>query len=386
MTKGNWKWLAITLGVIAFVAVVAAIYFAWPRSVSVPATVPPAEQVPTATSLPEKMPVLAEAVVARAPMVSTEPAATAVAETASACCETVFVDLGTAPEGVWSNASAVLVPEGWCVVLRRDQRWQQSREEVELRQTWQEGATEDYLLLCNPDPGSRYYSLEGEFGGRPGGHEGFWNDQAKAIWVFPDPKVASCRQGTVVLYENDQEPYGWEFSIGTDGKVSFAPSAVVPSPQPEAVVTLPLQQPQNTPAPQAQAPTELPPQPTQPAPKPAGQEFSLAEDLRQRSDVQILNDRSSWDGKGNGMVSLIRIPEGSSAEFLFQRWGPPGVWNQVEAEKLVTLSQGVYDLESWEGGAFNDALQRVVIEKGTVVLFENSDGSGITITLAHSRG
>ncbi|MGI6776233.1 MAG: hypothetical protein ACOX5S_03040 [Patescibacteria group bacterium] len=381
MTKKQLMWLAITLGVIAFVAIGATIYFAWPRSVS-PVAVSSAEQVSTATLLPT-VPTLVEATVT--PMVSTEPASAAVAETASACCETVFVDLGTAPEGVWSNASAVLVPEGWCVVLRRDQRWQQSREEVELRQTWQEGATEDYLLLCNPDPGSRYYSLEGEFGGRPGGHEGFWNDQAKAIWVFPDPKVASCRQGTVVLYENDQEPRGWSFSIGTDGKVSFAPAAV-PSPQPEAVVTLPLQQPQNTPAPsQAQAPTELPSQPTQPASKLAGKEFSLAEDLRQRSDVQILSDRPDWDGRGNGLVSLIRIPEGSQAEFLFQRWGPPGVWNQVEAEKLVTLGQGVYDLTSWEGGIFNDALQRVVIERGTVVLCENSDGSGIVITFNADR-
>jgi hypothetical protein len=138
------------------------------------------------------------------------------------------------------------------------------------------------------------------------------------------------------------------------------------------------------PVPQAQAPAELPPQPTQPVLKPAGKEFSLAEDLRQRSGVQILNDRSSWDGRGNGMISLIRIPEGSQAEFLFQRWGPPGVWNQVEAEKLVTLGPGVYDLESWEGGIFNDALQRVVVERGTVALCENSDGSGITITLTGS--
>ncbi len=376
MTRRQWKRLAITLGVIAFVAIGATIYFAWPKPTS--AAVLPMEQVPTATSLPEKMPVLAGAVVARTPMVSTEPASAAVAETAAACCETVFVDLGTAPEGVWSNASAVLIPEGWCVVLRRDQLWQQVRDEVELRLTWDQGATEDYLLLCNPGPGSRYYSLEGEYGGRP---RDWWNDQAKAIWAFPDPKATSCRQGTVVLYENDQEPLGWSFSIGTDGEVSFTPAAVL-SPQPEAAVTLPLQQPQNTPASsQAQAPTELPSQPTQPAPKPAGKEFSLAEDLRQRSDVQIINDRSSWDGKGNGMVSLIRIPEGSQAEFLFQRWGPPGVWNQVEAEKLVTLSQGVYDLGSWESGSFNDALQRVVIEKGTVALSENSDGSGITITL-----
>ncbi len=366
MTKRSWRRLAIILGVIALVAVVAAIWFAWPKATAVSAM--PEEQNPAV--LP-----------ASRAVVSAETVVTSTTSTDPACRGAVFVDLGTAPEGVWSNASAVVIPEGWCVVLWRDQLWQQSRDEVKLRQTWQEGATEDYLLLCNPGPGSRYYSLEGEFGGRPGGHEGFWNDQAKAIWVFPDPKAASCRQGTVFLYENDEEPYGWELSIRTDGEVSFTPAAVSAS-QSEAVVASSLQQPQNMPVLQAQAPAELPSQPTPPVSKPAGKEFSLAEDLRQRSGVQILNDRSSWNGRGNGIVSLIRIPEGSQAEFLFQRWGPPGVWNQVEAEKLVTLNQGVYDLENWEGGTFNDALQRVIVERGTVVLCENSDGSGITITLA----
>jgi hypothetical protein len=149
---------------------------------------------------------------------SAEPTSTAVAETASACCETVFVDLETsAPEGVWSNSSGILIPEGWCVVLQRDQRWQQSRNEVELRQTWDKGATEDYLLLCNSDPGAKFYSLESEFGGRP---RDWWNDQAKAIWVFPDPKVASCRQGTIVLYENDDSSNpGWLFEIPVGGTV-----------------------------------------------------------------------------------------------------------------------------------------------------------------------
>jgi len=199
MTKRSWKSLAITLGVIAIVTIVVAIYLVWPRSVSV--AVSSAEQVPTASLS----------------MVSTEPS-TAVAETASACCETVFVDLETsAPEGVWSNSSGILIPEGWCVVLQRDQRWQQSRNEVELRQTWDKGATEDYLLLCNSDPGAKFYSLESEFGGRP---RDWWNDQAKAIWVFPDPKVASCRQGTIVLYENDDSSNpGWLFEIPVGGTV-----------------------------------------------------------------------------------------------------------------------------------------------------------------------
>ncbi len=211
MTKKQLMWLAITLGVIAFVAIGATIYFAWPRSVS-PVAVSSAEQVSTATLLPT-VPTLVEATVT--PMVSTEPASAAVAETES-CCKTVFVDLETsAPEGVWSNASGILIPEKWCVVLQRDQRWQQSRNEVELRLTWQEGATEDYLVLCNPGPGgARLFSLESDYGGRPGGHQGFWNDQTKAVWAFPDPKAPDCGAGTIVLYENDDSDNpGWVFEI-----------------------------------------------------------------------------------------------------------------------------------------------------------------------------
>lgn len=211
MTRKQWKRLAIAFIAIAIVAVVAAIWFAWPKSTSSIVALP-MEQVPTATSL-SAVPVLAEAAAATAPTASAKPTAVLVAEAVTNCCQSVLVDLETAPEGVWSNASGILIPEGWCVVLYRDQLWQQARNEVELRQTWQEGATEDYLLLCNPGPGSRYYSLEGEFGGRPGGHEGFWNDQAKKVWAFPDPNAA-CQQGNIVLYENDdQTDPGWTFEI-----------------------------------------------------------------------------------------------------------------------------------------------------------------------------
>jgi len=200
-----WKWIVLVL-VVAGIAIGARNL--WPKLV--PVAVPPVEQVPTAT-LPT-VPTAAEATAT--PTVSAELMATIVAETATDCCQPVFVDLKTnAPEGVWSNVSGILIPEGWFVVLYRDQLWQQARNEVELRQTWQEGATEDYLLLCNPGPGSRYYSLEGEFGGRPGGHEGFWNDQAKKVWAFPDPNAA-CQQGNIVLYENDdQTDPGWTFEI-----------------------------------------------------------------------------------------------------------------------------------------------------------------------------
>lgn len=201
-----WKWIVLTL-VVAGIAIGARNL--WPKPTL--AAVLPMEQVPAATSLPTIT--LVEATVT--PMVSTEPTATAVAETATACCGTVVVDLETsAPEGVWSNASGILIPEGWCALLERDQLWQQSRDEVELRLDWKEGATEDYLVLCNPGPGARFYSLEDSYGGRPGGHEGFWNDQTKKVWAFPDPQTAGCRPGIVVLYENDDSnDLGWSFEI-----------------------------------------------------------------------------------------------------------------------------------------------------------------------------
>jgi len=130
------------------------------------------------------------------------PTLTATATLTITSCCSIFVNLDQVPKGIWSNASAVLMPEGWCVVLQRNQLWQQTRDKEELRQTWQEGATEDFLLLCNPGPGSRFFSLEESYGGRPGGHEGFWNDQVKRIWLFPDPNSDQCGQPGVRHYFN----------------------------------------------------------------------------------------------------------------------------------------------------------------------------------------
>ncbi len=190
MTGKQWRWMAIALGVIAIVAIGATIYFAWPRSAS-------AGQVPTMS-----------------PTIS--PTSVMEMPTEELCCQTTFVDLETAPEGVWSNASALLLSEGWCAVIQRDQSWQQVRDETELRKTWEQGATEDFLLLCNPGPGSRFYSLEDSYGGRPGGHEGFWNDQAKKVWAFPDPTAACQPGGIIVLYENDDSNPGWVFEISIE--------------------------------------------------------------------------------------------------------------------------------------------------------------------------
>jgi len=201
-----WKWILLVL-IVAGIAI--GVRNLWPRLVL--AAVPLAEQIPTTAAL-STVPAVAEATAT--PTVSAEPTSTAVAETTDVCCETVFVDLETAPEGVLSNASAALVPEGWCIVIQRDQSWQQSRDEVELRKSWEQGATEDFLLLCNRGPGARFFSLEESYGGRPGGHEGFWNDQTKKVWAFPDPSSDVCQPGVIVLYENDDaDDLGWSLEI-----------------------------------------------------------------------------------------------------------------------------------------------------------------------------
>lgn len=128
-------------------------------------------------------------------------------------CNSIHVDLKDAPEGVWSNASGLLLAEGWCAVIERDQSWQQTRDETELRKTWEEGATRDYLLICNPGPGSRFYSLQDEYGGRP---RNWWNDQAKKAWFFclPNTPLSGEEPIVAVLYEHDDKlEEGWEFPI-----------------------------------------------------------------------------------------------------------------------------------------------------------------------------
>lgn len=126
-------------------------------------------------------------------------------------------------------------------------------------------------------------------------------------------------------------------------------------------------------------PTVPLPEPS-PTPLPEKKEFNLSLNLREQEGVTILNDRPDWDGKANGLVSLITV--NGTAEFLFQRWGPPDKWDTVEAEKTVTLGEGSYNLVEYEGGIWNDTLQKVTItEGGVVVLSEESDGSGITIIL-----
>ncbi len=113
----------------------------------------------------------------------------------------------------WSNASALLLVEGWCALVERDQAWQQVRDEEALRKTWKEGATEDYLLLCNPGPGSRLFNLQDSFGGRP---PDWWNDQAKAVLLFRLPGVTTSDDLVIaVLYEHDDDQLeeGWEFPI-----------------------------------------------------------------------------------------------------------------------------------------------------------------------------
>jgi hypothetical protein len=135
-------------------------------------------------------------------------------ETECSDCSTIFVNLEDAPEGVWSNASALLLAEGWCAVIQRNQIWQQVRDEVELRKTWEQGATEDFLLLCNSGPGSRFYSLQDEYGGRP---RDWWNDQAKKVWFFCLNKDGPPPANNIIaiLYEHDDDRLkeGWDLPI-----------------------------------------------------------------------------------------------------------------------------------------------------------------------------
>ena len=126
-------------------------------------------------------------------------------------------------------------------------------------------------------------------------------------------------------------------------------------------------------------PTVPLPEPS-PTPLPEKREFNLSLNLREQAGVTILNDRPDWDGRANNLVSLITV--NGTAEFLFQRWGPPGKWDTVEAEKTITLGEGIYNLTEWEEGIWNDTLQKVTIAEGdVVVLFEENDGSGIAIVL-----
>ena len=125
-------------------------------------------------------------------------------------------------------------------------------------------------------------------------------------------------------------------------------------------------------------PTSLIPTP----PPEQEREFNLSLNLKEQEGVAILNDRSDWDGRANNLVSSITV-EGT-ATFLFQRWGPPGVWNEIQEEKLVTLNGGTYNLSEWEEGKWNDCLQKVIVPPGTaVVLFENSNATGIGIAITN---
>ncbi len=128
-------------------------------------------------------------------------------ETECSDCSTIFVNLEDAPEGVWSNASALLLAEGWCAVLERDQTWQEANGV-----SWEKGATRDYLLICNPGPGSRFFSLQDEYGGRP---RDWWNDQAKRGWFFCLTEDSPDTDTIAVLYEHDDDRLeeGWKFSI-----------------------------------------------------------------------------------------------------------------------------------------------------------------------------
>ena len=122
------------------------------------------------------------------------PTSTAVPGTA--CCKTVFVDLGTAPEGVWSNASAVLIPEdgAWSAgVINAGDKVGTSRTSSNLARGRQK------TFCCSVTLGRVHGTTR-------------WKQATVAVLKssgmtrqenlgFPDPKTIAG--GTIVLYEND---------------------------------------------------------------------------------------------------------------------------------------------------------------------------------------
>jgi len=289
------------------------------------------------------------------------------------CCPILYADLEQAPEGVWSNASALLLAEGWCVVIQRDQSWQQVRDEVELRKTWQEGATEDYLLLCNKGPGGRFFSLQDEFGGRP---RDWWNDQAKKVWAFCLYENTPHNNVVAVLYEHDDGREGWQYAITLDmtltrkegkGAITTGDIAIVDTGEseeilPTATQTMPTATPVATSVPEGL-----------PTAQAAPQCLFVGETLVSSDKIRVETNESDnfYD------TSVIEVVKGQ-VEVVFENWdGGTRNWSET-----VTLGPGTYNLESVESGRYNDRLQRICASSpAKVVLFQHHDRTGKTATV-----
>ncbi len=285
-----------------------------------------------------------------------------------ACCFPLYVNLDQTPEGVWSNASAVLLAEGWSIVIERDQLWQQG-DGV----SWQNGATQDFLLLHNEGPGARYFSLQDSFGGRP---RDWWNDQAKQLWLFSSDCQVLEGRTVAVLYEHDDGREGWQYAITLDmiltrkegkGAITTGDIAIVDTGEseeilPTATQTMPTATPVATSVPEGL-----------PTAQAAPQCLFVGETLVSSDKIRVETNESDnfYD------TSVIEVVKGQ-VEVVFENWdGGTRNWSET-----VTLGPGTYNLESVESGRYNDRLQRICASSpAKVVLFQHHDRTGKTATV-----
>lgn len=114
--------------------------------------------------------------------------------------------------------------------------------------------------------------------------------------------------------------------------------------------------------------------------------FDLRKSLRGVSGAKISNDRSDWNGQGNGLVSFVRVYQGM-ATVHFELWGPPGKWTNLEKTYEACWQEGSYNLQSVlypdNQRDLNDTLQWVSLFPGAKVsLFEHDlPPEGITLVL-----
>lgn len=287
-----------------------------------------------------------------------------------ACCFPLYVNLDQAPEGVWSNTSAVLLAEGWSIVIERDQLWQQG-DGV----SWQNGATQDFLLLHNEGPGARYYSLQDSFGGRS---RDWWNDQAKQLWLFSSDCQVLEGRTVAVLYEHDDGREGWQYAITLDmtltrkegkGAITTGHIAIVDTGESEEILptttqTMPTATPVATSVPEGL-----------PTAQAAPQCLFVGETLVSSDKIRVETNESDnfYD------TSFIEVVNGE-VEVTFENWDGGNLnWSET-----MTLGPGAYNLESSiEGGRYNDRLQRIcgTSSPAQVVLAQHHDKTGKTATI-----
>lgn len=283
------------------------------------------------------------------------------------CCPILYVDLDQAPEGVWSNASAILLAEGWSVVIERNQLWQGKGI------SWKDGATQDFLLLSNEGSGARYFSLQDSFGGRP---RNWWNDQAKRLWLFSSGCQVLEGKTVAVLYEHDDGREGWQYVItldmtltrkGGEGIITTGGVTIVDTGKPEGVLPTATQAMPTATLVATSVPERLPTAQAAPRCLFVGQTLVSSDKIR----VETNETGNFYD------TSFIEVINGE-VEVVFENWDGGNLgWT-----KTMTLGPGTYNLESIEGGRYNDRLQRICASNpAKVVLAQHHDKTGKTATI-----